>query len=281
MKNLIKIAVVAMPLLMGSCSLFKKTTKAPVKQPVEVKADTTLLGQINKGAGQNEYVVSKVKFTLEKGVQEITLTGNMRMKYDDVIQLQLMAFGMVEAARLEFTPEYVLLIDRINKQYLKATYTEVDFLRNQGINFYTLQALFRGNFFMPGKKHLEASDMKKFTTETSGDECVVSYEQNHMLYTWLTDVNTKQMKMANIVFRSLTAGNTQMAWDYQDYSPLNKAPFPSRHYVTVTSQDVIVNLTMNLSYLKSKSGWETRTKVSDKYRQVTVDEMLKRFLALG
>ena len=90
-----------------------------------------------------------MKFTLEKGVQEITLTGNMRMKYDDVIQLQLMAFGMVEAARLEFTPEYVLLIDRINKQYLKATYTEVDFLRNQGINFYTLQALFRGNLFPP------------------------------------------------------------------------------------------------------------------------------------
>jgi len=281
MKTLIKIILVAMPLLLGSCSLSKKTAKAPVAQPDEVTADTTLLGKVNKKDTQNEYVVSKVKFSLEKGVQEITLTGNLRMKHDDVIQLQLMAFGMVEAARMEFTPDYVLLIDRINKQFLKATYAEVDFLRNQGINFYTLQALFRATFFMPGKNHPSASDMKSFTTEVSGSECVVSYEHNHMLYTWLTDVTTNQIKMANIVFRSLTAGNTQLSWDYQDYATLNKVAFPSRHYVTVTSQDITVNLTMNLSYLKNKSGWETRTKVSDKYRQVSVDDMLRRFLALG
>ena len=29
-----------------------------------------------------------------------------------------------------------------------------------------------------------------------------------------------------------------------------------------------------------ESDWETRTKVSDKYREVTVDQILRRFMAL-
>ena len=86
--------------------------------------------------------MSKVKFSVEVGAQKLTLTGNLKMKRDDCIRLQLMAFGFVEAGRIELTPDYVLIMDRINKQYLKAPYVQVDFMRNNGLNFNTMQALF-------------------------------------------------------------------------------------------------------------------------------------------
>jgi hypothetical protein len=279
-KFLLKLAIVALPLLTGGCGTTKKATTQPTKIiPVQTE-DVSLLEQINK-ANREEFVVSKVKFTVEMGVQEITLTGNLRIKRDDVIQLQLMAFGMVEAARIELTRDYLLIMDRINKQYVKATYREIDFLRNQGINYYTLQALFGGELFMPDKNSLTSDDLKQLHTEQSEEDCVVTYEQGQMLYSWLVEQANQQIKMANINYRSPVTGNTQLNWDYQEYGTLNKKDFPSRHKIVFSSGDQKVTVGMNFSYLKSSAGWKTRTEISDKYRRVEVDQMLRRFMALG
>ena len=45
------------------------------------------------------FITSKVKFSVEIGNRQMTLTGNLKMKRDDVIRLQLMAFGFVECLR--------------------------------------------------------------------------------------------------------------------------------------------------------------------------------------
>ena len=37
---------------------------------------------------------------------------------------------------------------------------------------------------------------------------------------------------------------------------------------------------MTLNYLGNDDEWETRTEISGKYREVTVDEILRRFMAL-
>ena len=90
-----------------------------------------ILEMVSSNTQKTKFMTSKLKFKVQMGSQEISLTGNLKMKRDDVIRLQLMAFGFVEAARLEFTKDYVLLMDRINKQYLRATYEQVDFLQHQ------------------------------------------------------------------------------------------------------------------------------------------------------
>ena len=37
---------------------------------------------------------------------------------------------------------------------------------------------------------------------------------------------------------------------------------------------------MVLNYIGNDENWDTRTKLSSKYRQVDVDEILRRFMAL-
>ena len=37
---------------------------------------------------------------------------------------------------------------------------------------------------------------------------------------------------------------------------------------------------MKLNYLDEAQGWEEHTEVSNKYREVSIDDMLKRFMAL-
>jgi hypothetical protein len=132
--NFLKVALMALPLMLASCGSKKKAVVE--EKPVVVNTENTrFIDKVNSNAQKTHYITSKVKFSVVVGDQNITLTGDLKMRRDSVIRLQLMAFGFVEAARLEFTRDYVLVMDRINKQYIMAPYMQVDFLRNSGLNF--------------------------------------------------------------------------------------------------------------------------------------------------
>jgi len=280
----LKMAVLVLPLMLASCHSKKKAVieePKPITQQ-QIEQNEFLL-KVQDNAVQKLFVTSKLKFTVELGDRKMTLTGNLRMKRDDVIMLQLMAFGFVEAGRLEFTKDYLLIMDRVNKLYLKTPYRNVSFLRNSGINFNTLQALFWNELFLPGQESVDSTMFTRFATTRGGEEVIINFEEegSKMNYSWLANDKTGQIKMANIAYRDLLKGNTQLNWDYLDFEKMGKKEFPSNMGVTLTTPEKEVKLGIKLTYLDNKSDWETRTKVSDKYRQVTVDEILLRFLSLG
>ena len=277
----LKIAVMAMPLVLASCGSKNKV----VEEQKPVVVDPTkgaFLDKVKDNAQSTKFITSKVKFTVEVAPQNITLTGNLKMKRDDVIRLQLMAFGFVEAARLEFTKDYVLIMDRINKQYLKAPYMSVDFLRNSGLNFYSLQALFWNELFQPNRTTLNPEDMEKFGTNTDGEDVVINLESEKIDYSWLADRNSGLIKMANILYKDRFNGNSQLNWDYVNFATLesNNKKFPDDMSITLTTQKKEVKLRVKMSYINHDTEWETRTEVSNKYREVTVDDILRRFMAL-
>ena len=237
--------------------------------------------QVNDNAQHARFITSKIKFSVEVGNQNMTLTGNLKMKRDDVIRLQLMAFGFVEAGRLEFTPDYVLIIDRINKLYLKVPYSHLDFMRNSNIDFYVIQALFWNELFQPGKSHLTDKDLKSYRTEQGADDdVIVALEDGKLSYRWMTDHLIAQVKMANILYNDRYRGNYQLNWDYTDFKKHDSKRFPMTHKVSFSTPQKEIKFEMMLNYLGNEDNWETRTTLSGKYRQVEVDEILRRFMAL-
>ena len=283
LNSFLKVAVVALPLVFTACGSRKKVVKeeAPITPEMQSKID--LIARVNDRAQTTKFLTSKVKFSVEVGQQKLTLTGNLKMKRDDVIRLQLMAFGFVEAGRIELTKDYVLIMDRINKQYLKAPWMSVDFLRNSGITFSTLQSLFWNELFRPSvvtvEKHATDS-IADYNLLDSGDDMIISLEQGKMDYSWLASRNDAIIKMANILYKDRFNGNSQLNWDYDQFEKLNKSLFPRKSAITLTTKEKEVKLGMTLSYIGAETEWETRTEISNKYREVTVDEILRRFMSL-
>ena len=288
--NILKVAALAVPLLVMSCHTHTKVIKDEAQQQPspqaikEAKEQTAFLDKVSTSVAKTsktQFVTSKLKFSIEYGPQQVTLTGNLKMKRDDVIQLQLMAFGFVEAGRLEFTKDYVLIIDRINKQFIKVPYNYVDFLRNSGINFYTLQALFWNEMFMPGRQTVDKTMYDKLSTSISDNDVIISLDEGKMNYSWLANGQSGRIKMTNISYRDVLKGNTQLNWDYEDFRSIGgKKVFPCSHSITFTVPEKEVKLGMTLNYIKHDENWETRTDVSASYREVSVDEILRRFMAL-
>ena len=291
LSGILKVAVLALPLVLASCGSKKKTVQ-PQTMNQGTKEKVNFIEHVQGNQQTAKFITSKVKFSVEVGPQKLTLTGNLKMKRDDVIRLQLMAFGFVEAGRIELTKEYVLIMDRINKQYLKAPYISVDFLRNSGLNFNTLQALFWNELFRPNQVSLKndaddkettlpaKEDLTIYSILESGDDMIISREEGKMDYSWLASKQTALIRMANVLYKDRFHGNAQLNWDYTDFDLVGKTMFPKKHTITLTTPEKEVKLGMTLNYIGNESEWETRTEVSNKYREVTVDEILRRFMAL-
>ena len=278
--RIMKLAAASMAIAMvASCGSTRKVVnETPNAQTVVQKQE--FLQKVSDNAQHTRFVTSKVKFSVEVGSQQLTLTGNLKMKRDDVIRLQLMAFGFVEAGRLEFTKDYVLVMDRINKQYLKVPYNQLDFMRNSGLDFYALQALFWNELFQPGKTRMTDEMLKSYTTDMEAEDAVISMESGKLSYRWLADKSAALVKMANILYKDRFRGNYQLNWDYQDFKQNGRKKFPMDHKVKFSTPDKEVKFEMMLNYMGADEDWEPRTEVSGKYRQVSVDEILRRFMAL-
>ena len=278
----LKLALLALPLCLCSCQTKKvadqpSTSSSAVQSPVQQKK---FLQKVNDNAQFSRFITSKVKFTMKVGTQEMTLTGNLKMKRDDVIRLQLMAFGFVEAGRLEFTSEYILVMDRINKLYMMVPYAELAFLRTSGLNFYSLQALFWNELFLPGESKVTDEGLKNFETIPVDKDFVIRLDKDQMSYSWLAEQDQALIKMANVLHKDRFDGNTQLNWNYSDFENVGKKQFPTRMHVTLTSPKKEVSLGIKLNYIGHESDWESRTVIPGKYKKVTVDEILRRFMAL-
>ena len=278
--RMMKLAALALPLMLMACGTKKKVVnETTTTTPVMMKAQQ-FLQTVNDNAQYAKFITSKVKFSVEVGNQQLSLTGNLKMKRDDVIRLQLMAFGFVEAGRLEFTKDYVLIMDRINKQFIKASYNQLDFMRNSGLNFYSLQALFWNELFQPGKTKVSDELLNNYQTDLIGEDAIISLESDKLSYRWLADKEGALIKMANIMYEDKIRGNYQLNWDYENFKSNGRKKFPFTHNILFNSPSKTVKMGMTLNYLGNEDDWETRTEISGKYREVSVDEILRRFMAL-
>lgn len=133
-------------ILLASCR-----SKKEVVSTTTTVSDNTTIGvppsQGNKqpaDAKQQEEtcVTAKVRLELSSNGKSTSVGGMLRMKRNDVIQLSLVTFGVLEVARIEMTPEYFLLVDKMGRQYVKASYNDVSFLRDADVDFYTIQSYF-------------------------------------------------------------------------------------------------------------------------------------------
>lgn len=227
-------------------------------------------------------ISSKVKLTIGTGSKELSVGGSLKMKKDEVIRIQVTPFGLMEVGRIEFTKDYVLYVDRINKEYAKASYADVDFLKENGLDFYALQALFWNQLFVPGTQKITDSSLKRFSVELGGaaPDAVVSLRQGDMSYRWSADKASGKVKAVSVTYSGRTSGTTTVTCNYGAFKPLGVKQYPTDITLEVSSDALDggkgKQLKISMSDLDTSADWETYTTVSGKYRLVDVESIAKK-----
>lgn len=276
MKNGFRLLVFAvMALLVASCSTTQKMKSTSLIAGLSEKEYLENVLANHSGSGW-EALTAKMSLVLDVDNKPTKVSGTLRIKKGEVIQLSVAPFLGIEVARAEISPDGMLVIDRMNKRYVKVPFAELQVLAKADLDFHTLQALFLNELFLPGKTELSLRDMSAFDVELLDDKVQLDVRKTKRFsYRFITEPSNALLKESFIGLKNTPYG---IEWSYGDFRLLEQKAFPTNMELSFVGGKKAVNATFSLSRLSTNSDWETHTKVSDKYERIPLENLLKRLL---
>ncbi len=112
------------------------------------------------GVGNTGYLSTKVQLTVPHKDAVLTVNGTMKLKEGERMQLSfLMPILRTEVARMEVTPDDILLVDRMGKRYVQATRKELKRILPKKADFARLEKLLYAASKPDGKKTLTGKEL--------------------------------------------------------------------------------------------------------------------------
>ena len=286
-RQIIAAAACCLTVMLAGCASHKTVGGTSGKETATGNAQGAPepLDFVRKVSDQKVYaknIVGKMTLNGKMGSKDVSVPGALRMRRDEVIRIQ--AFIPIlgsEVGRIEFTPDYVLVLDRMHKEYIKADYNQLDFLRDNGLNFYSLQALFWNQLFLPGSNKVGEGDMDKFNVSAMSEFQTVSLHRGNMDYTWSADV-TGRIAKAKVKHTSTTHGNSTLDWDYSRFVSVGSKFFPARQLFSFSSTAIkgkgTTSVVIDMDDVKTDEKWDARTEVSSRYKKIEASDVFGKLL---
>lgn len=297
MKRTVNKIIVAMAVaVLASCGTKKvvtETTTTTQTTTVTPKKDNTerqKLQFVQRVADLRLYqknIVGDMSFNIKAENFDHTLPGALHMRRDEVIRLQVFIplIGS-EVGRIEFTPTYVLVVDRLHKEYIKADYSSLAFLKDNGLSFYSLQSLFWNELMLPGSQRVSEGDLQKFDVDLSATTATlpVTLANGKMNYRWNVAKDGSKIVSAVVEYLSSGHGNSNLTWNYSDFKTVGVKQFPASQSftftTTATGEKQKGSISFSLDQVTTDSNWEPTTQLSSKYKQVEAKDVFDKLLKM-
>ena len=268
------LGVALMVAILASCSTTKSIKKF---HSIEGMTETEFVENVIENAGGWNALTAKMSLSLDwEGKGETKVSGTLRIKKGEVVQLSIAPLLGIEVARAEISPDGILVIDRMNKRYVEVSFAEVKALIKADLDFHTLQALFLNELFLPGKGNLTARDASSFKVEPEAEGVWLNVKRAKRFgYHFLTEAPEALLKESYIGLNGTSYG---LRWKYDDFRALERKQFPIDMKLVFEGGKKPVKAALALSRLSTNGDWEARTEVSKKYEKVELEEILKILL---
>ena len=282
-KNILfAVALGGMTMAMAGCGSKKAATEGTSSTVNKHNGgNVQALAFVQKVANQKvstKNIVGKMSLNVKMGSKNITVPGSLHMRYGEVIRIQafIPLLGS-EVGRIEFTPDYVLVIDRMHKEYIKEDYNKVDFLKNNGLNFYSLQALFWNQLFMPGTASISDANLLDFGVTEAGNSKNITLKKGNLNIVWNADNANGRISTAKATYSSLTQGKSSLNWTYSNFKAVAGKMFPAYQKFTFATTAIKnqsnISLTIDMDGVKTDSKWEAKSEISKRYKKIEATDV--------
>lgn len=272
-KAILRIASVLLCLvLVASCGTRRSSQATTAGTDVAVPLQN-IVQKVNANRQEATSLTAKANISYYSGDKRTSIGGVLRMKRNDVIQLSLVTFGILEVARIEITPDYFMVVNKVGKQYVKAMFQDIPFLQSAQIDFYTLQSLFWGELFLLTDSKTEPAE-KQFSRAAQADAVQLQNTDSPLaVLTFLVGTLDGLVRQVSVApHRAPTS--PYVTWDYTAHAALGDKQFPVGHNITIAHKDKPIRASLQLSSLRTDAGWQTRTQLpSQSYQEISIHKL--------
>lgn len=240
-----------------------------INQPVETSSTQILAQSVNR-ADDIQSLNAKVSYTLQlPGKGEQSLSGQLRIQHGRGIQLSGTFILGIEVFRILFTPQDMMLINRVNRTYVISSYSEVSERLGTPVDYSSIEALFLNKVFMVGQQKLTEADMRRFTASQQNGDWTFSRVMPTIRYTYQFEPLT--LRLTRTMLQN-GAATDRIVWDYEQFS---ENQFPTQMNIQVGHNDKEAHLQIQFDRIDFNTPIEWNNPISSRYRRVSIEEALK------
>lgn len=196
--------------------------------------------------------------------------GDLRIIKNKAIFFSVQAFLGIEVARLKITPDSIIAIDRLHRRYFADTFAHIYGLRTQGVNYFTIQALFSNALFLQNRDTLSLNDADAFRWEQKGDQIRLTSRKDE--FSRFTLNSNRQLQLTELGDAS---DRLKLNWAYSDFAKFFNSDFPQTMQVDVVSPKRKIGITMKMAKVEIGRSFAVDAAVPLRYAKVDLDEILK------
>ncbi|HBG42155.1 DUF4292 domain-containing protein [Limibacterium fermenti] len=242
--------------------------------PVEEKENNELFSDILEQSFDYGTLASKVTMNVEMGTRSLSSKAQVRIVRDKALQVSIQPLFGVEMFRFHIDPDSLVVLDRMNKRYVKESLTTLKEIYPVGFDYYTLQSLFTNSLFVSSKESAETTDYRQFEiSETPDAHYQLQGRDKNSGITYSFIVNGDD----RITSTHLLSPNKthSVEWNYSNFSIVSTQVFPYKMDISALVSDKTMNVAFIFSDISLNAPMELSVSVPASYTKTTVAELLK------
>lgn len=255
----------------NSCKSTKRITQAD--SALEDKTSSELFKDILFKGLEYKTFSSKLNMTISTGTKTLSSKGSLRIVNNEAILLSVQPLFGIEMFRLYVEPEHIIILDRMNKRYVKESFEDIKGKNPVGFNFYTLQSLFTNNLFIPEKSSVSLKDYKTFRYSEGENNYILAArdKKSNIDYTFSINGND-QITLTEL---NMPANQYSLQWNYDQFTLMNNLFFPYEMKIVASTQKRNLNTNISLSSISLNESLSLDTSIPDSYTKVELKDVLK------
>ena len=268
MKNKI-ILLLCIVLGISACKSTKETkTIALEKRDVEER-----LNRIIQSSMPYETLSSNLKLTIQTGEINKATDAQLRIRKGEAIQLSLrIPILGSEIFRFVITPDNILVIDRLNKQYLFESMENIRENASFDFDYYSLEALLTNQLFIAGKKDITPDDFSSFKIrEEEYDVYLSNIDNQKIVYDFKS--NFTDRIQSTVMSQEKTQSRIVLRYDNWGLAS-NKRTFPMKTNLVLTIPSNTYSLDFSYRNMDVDTSFSIELNYPEKYKRITLSEVI-------
>lgn len=241
---------------------------------VEDKTHDALFRDILAESFSYETFFARMTMNLTSGTRSLSSKASIRILKDRALQVSVQPLFGVEMFRLHVDPDTMVILDRMNKRYVKEAIVVLKEHYPVGFDYYTLQSFFTNALFVSGNGKVTPSDYRRFSYLRASDRnYYLSAEdpESGIEYSFTVDGDDR------VTFTHLMQPQEKysLQWSYSNFTLLNDGTFPHRMNAAISSANRKINTEFLFSGIVIDESMQLSMQVPDGYTRTSVQEIMK------
>jgi hypothetical protein len=259
-KLLYKILCACVLITFAACKTTKQVSKQPIL-PIESPINNILAEQ----ARIKTINASRVNFSIPMQQQPTSLRGSIKATIDSCLQISIQALFGIEVARIHITQDSLILLDRMNQQYVAESFSS--FNTQLPVTYDMLQAIILNRIADASP----SNDFSFFLHQKEDNLHILSYENSNFAQQYIVN-SAHRLQRASISDQTKT--NYIMA-EYQQFETLDAIVYPKKSTIFMLFSNQQYTVEYSIDNVEYNKKIDLNVSIPPRYKRILLADIAK------